>query len=102
MVSKFCPFTALSTFIEERKTFKNDSEPLFIFRDRSLVKPNQLHQVLKKTLKISGYDKKFYSFHGIQGGCAGDFYKKGISVETIRKLGRWKSNAIYTYLRNMY
>ena len=35
--------------------------------------------------------------HGIRLGHVTDLLNLGVSVETIKKLGRWKSNAVYVY-----
>ena len=42
---------------------------------------------------------ELYLFHGFQSGRASDLLKLGVSVETIKKLGRWHSNAVFRYLK---
>ena len=96
----YCPFRALKLFISERRSYKDDHEPIFIFKDRSPVKPVHLRLIMKKLLVAVGFDYGLYCFHGIRTGRACDLYKLGFSVETIRKMGRWKSSAIYTYLQS--
>ena len=38
-------------------------------------------------------------FHGLRAGRAVDLLRMGVSFETIKKLGHWKSNIVYEYLR---
>ena len=59
----------------------------------------QLRNVFKKLLIRADLDPKLYEIHGTRSGRASDLLKYGVSVKTIKKLGRWKSNAVFTYLR---
>ena len=69
-----------------------------MYRDRAPVKTSAIGKVFKDTLKNSGFEENKFSFHGLRAGCGVDLLKLGVSVETIKKLGRWKSNAVFTYL----
>ena len=75
------------------------NEPFFIFRDRSPVKPNNFRSVLKLSLEKAGLNPRLYNSHGFRSGRAVDLLAAGISVETIRKFGRWRSGAVYQYLK---
>ena len=37
--------------------------------------------------------------HGICAGHACDLLDLGLSVEAIKKIGHWRSNAVYKYLK---
>ena len=50
-------------------------------------------------LTQAGYNSKLYTFHSERSRRALDLLKLGLSVETIKRLGRWKSNAVFRYLR---
>ena len=58
-------------------------------------------QVLKLALEKCGYDPRSFSFLSIRAGRASDLLRLGVSVETIKRLGRWKSNAVFAYLRDI-
>ena len=46
------------------------------------------------------FDDTLYGTHSLRSGRTCDLYKLGLSVETIKKIGRWKSNAVFRYLKN--
>ena len=94
-----CPFELLNRYLSVRTPFNNDYEQFFIFRDRSPVTPWHFRKLLKTLLVKNNLDYRLYCMHGFRTGMASDLLDAGVSVETIRKLGRWKSNAVYTYLR---
>ena len=94
------PFKLIKKYIAARKSCLSRDEPFFIFRDRSPVKVHHVNAVLKDLLLAANYDTNLFSFHSLRGGGrAQDLLKLGLSIETIKRLGRWKSNAIYNYLK---
>ena len=95
-----CPFAILSSYIKHRKKLKYSSEQFFVFRNRDPVKPQHVRDILTKVLEINNFEPSLYTFHGIRAGRATDLLEAGVSVETIKKLGRWKSSAVFTYLRS--
>ena len=95
-----CPFRLLSDYIQIQKKFANDSEQFFIFSDRTPVEPKHFHSILKKLILLCRLNPALYGTHGFRAGRGSDLLKMGVSVETIRKIGRWKSTAVYTYLRS--
>ena len=94
-----CPFKLIKEYLKVRPRRDTEEEPFFIFKDRSGVKACHFRNMLKNILKICGLNHKMYSSHGICAGRAMQLFELGVSVETIRKLGRWKSSSIYAYLR---
>ena len=93
-----CPFQMLQIYLNCRKTEISEQEPFFMFRDRTPVLASQFRRTLKSTLDSMGIDSKRYLTHGFRTGRALDVLKMGLSVETIKKLGRWISNAVFTYI----
>ena len=55
--------------------------------------------VLKRAIKAIGLDPNLYSIHSMRLGRGTDLEKQGISIPLIKKIGRWKSNAVYKYLK---
>ena len=94
-----CPFTMIKYFVDVCKQRISDDEEFFIFRDRSPVTAEHMHLVLKNSLQILGLDADLYNLHSFRIGHCGDLYDMGVSVETIKKLGRWKSSIVYNYLK---
>ena len=97
--NKYCPYQLLRDYLAVRRSDKSSSEPFFVFRDRSGVTSHNFRLTLKKSITIAGLDSRLYNSHGLCVGRAIDLFAMGVSVETIKKLGRWWSNAIYTNLR---
>ena len=93
-----CPFVILVNYLELRKKEKYEDEQFFVFSDRNPVKLSHLCTVLKNCLKHLRINHTLYSMHSFRAGRSLDLMKMGLSVETIKKLGRWRSNAVYTYL----
>ena len=60
----------------------------------------QLHvrNILSKAIVKARLQPNNYSFGGFRSVRASDLLEQGVSVETIRKIGRRKSNSVYTYL----
>ena len=95
----YYPYKLLRTYANIRGDFKTDSEPFFVQSDHSPVTPRQINTVRKTTIRELGFDSSLYSSHGLRSGRTSDLAKLGLSMESIKKLGRWRSNAVYTYLR---
>ena len=95
----FCPYQLLRQYSQARGGYASDNEAFFIFRDRKLVTAYQFWTNLKMILRISGFQADFYGTHSLRSGRSCDLHNLGLSVETIKKLGRWKSNAVFCYLK---
>ena len=94
-----CPYDLLRRYLDLRGPYYQMDEPLFVFSDKSAVKPCQARSCLKTILKAAGFQHELYNFQGLRAGRACDLFDLGVSVETIKKLGRWRSNAVYKYLK---
>ena len=100
--SGFCPFEELQRYIRVRRRIKDNKEQFFIFQDRSPVKPDHFRTILRKTLDKCGLDSSNYCCHGTRSGRAIDLVEiMHLDVATVKKLGRWKSNIIYQYLKDL-
>ena len=95
-----CPYELLRKYAKRRGSYETDNEPFFVFSDRSPVRPEQLRRVLKTILREAGFNEHAYDTHSLRTRRTCDLYKLGISVETIKNIGRWKSNAVFKYLRD--
>ena len=95
-----CPYALMRKYSRMRGPYdKEGSEPFFVFRDGSPVTPAHFRALLKLILTKLGYNEKFFNIHSLRIGRSNDLLKLGLSVETIKKLGRWKSNAVFRYLK---
>ena len=95
----FCPFKLMSKFIKIRGTYKTEQEPLFIYRDKMPVMPATVNAVLKKAIKRCGMVPASFSFHSLRTGRTSQLIQLGYTIEAVKRLGRWKSNAVYRYIK---
>ena len=93
-----CPYHNLRNYTLCRPACININEPFFVFQDRSPVQPLHMRTTLRKLLSICGYDATLFDTHSFRIGRATMLLDMGLSVETIKKLGHWESNCVYTYL----
>ena len=93
-----CPFELLRRYMRIRKQYATDQEPFFVFRDRTPVKAAQFRRILKQLLLLNHLNPNYYSCQSIRTGRVMDL-AEFLSIESVRKIGRWKSSVIYTYLR---
>ena len=96
--NSICPYATLRTFMHLRPRYFSKYEPFFIFQDRTPVTPSRMRNNLKFILKLAGFDSSLYNMHSFRLGRTMDLLLMGFSVETIKKIGCWKSNAVFTYL----
>ena len=96
----YCPFAITKQYLIHRPAAVTDNEQFFVFSDRMPVTPQHVRKMFAKVLLAAKLNPHAYLFHGLRAGRASGLLKLGLSVEMIKKIGRWKSNAVFTYLRN--
>ena len=69
------------------------------FRNGTPVKPANLHSVMSEAIKNLGLNVNNYTFHSLRIGMATMLIKLGYDIEVVKRLGQWKSNAVYRYIR---
>ena len=94
----FCPFRLTRNYMNIRSGFENDQEALFVFKDKMLVKPSNVHLVVKQSLHNLNLNEDLYDCHSLRIGRASDMLKLHYSLEEIKFAGQWHSNAVYRYL----
>ena len=97
---KFCPFEIVNDYGDIRGGYVDDHEQFFVFSDGSPVKPYQVRAVLRAALRKLKLNPKLYDTHSFRIGRASDLMKNGKTIDQIKKVGRWKSNAVFKYIRN--
>ena len=63
------------------------------------VRPAHVRSILRRILKTINLNYRLYDTHSFRMGRATDLRKAGFSIEDIKELGRWRSNAVYKYLK---
>ena len=98
--SEFCPFEIANQYLQLRNEYyEEDNEHFFINSDGSQISQNQVRTVLKDALQSIGLQHELYDTHSLRIGRATDLLQSGCSIDEIKQVGRWKSNAVFRYLR---
>ena len=63
-----CPFKLIRDFLATRPMYVTDKEPLFIFRDQTPVKPQNMREVLCKSLIHLRFNASLYGTHSLRIG----------------------------------
>ena len=95
----FCPFRLIREYLAIRGGFVSDTEPLFVFRDKSPVSPNNARDLLRSLLISIGLNPTWYGMHSLRIGRSTDLVRFGYSLDEVRRFGRWRSNTVYKYIR---
>ena len=95
----YCPFKLMRQFLDVRGAYQNDNEQFFIFKDKNLVTPSHVRNLLKTIITRIGLNNTNYGMHSFRIGRTTDLIKYGYLLEQVRIMGRWKSNVIYKYIR---
>ena len=95
-----CPYSLLREYRNIRPGYRSSDEQFFVFSDNSPVLPSHIRNCLKAMITLAGFEHPhLYSVHAMRAGRACDLIKLGLTIDQVKKLGRWKSNAIFKYLR---
>ena len=98
--NRFCPYKWTQRYLQARGAYLRKDEQFFIFSDGSPLTSYHMRKLLRDTFQDMGLNSQIYDVHSFRIGRATDLFKMGKSIDTIKHLGRWKSNAIYKYLRD--
>ena len=96
----YCPVEEIKKYISLRPPYKNETEQFLVFSSGAAVKPADVRKILKLILSRLGLNTNNYDTHSFRIGRATDLFKQGVEVETIKKHGRWESDAVFQYLRD--
>ncbi|XP_067326779.1 integrase/recombinase xerD homolog [Anolis sagrei] len=91
-----CPIQALSQYIAARKPSQGY---FFCHQDGSPLTRYQFWTITSKALKALGLPQHKFGTHSFRIGAASTASGLGYGSETIKSLGRWKSNAYKSYVR---
>ena len=98
-IKAICPYQVLWDYIKVCPKYFNKQEPFFVFSNNQPVSPANVRTTLKMILASLGFNAHLYNCHSLRIGRSCDLLEMGVLVETIKQLGRWKSNIVYKYLK---
>lgn len=96
-----CPVTALHRAFSLTPWAAADG-PAFVTSSKGLVTTDDLVQAIKSGVVRAGGDPQDYSGHSLRRGGASLAYRCGVPIETIRKIGDWKSDSYKSYIFDSY
>ena len=64
------------------------------------MQPKHVRWTLKRLLRRLKLNDKLYNTHSFRIGRATDLKKTGTPVDDIKMLGRWRSNAVFKYIKS--
>jgi hypothetical protein len=91
-----CPVSAIQLYLS---ILKPCSGPFFQMPNRQPVSYTFFNYNLKNAINFLGFDSKRYKSHSFRIGAATNAAMQGFSDDSIKKMGRWKSNAMQKYIR---
>ena len=97
----FCPFKLTREFLLIRGDYESELEPFFRLKDGSPVKPSMVRCFLRSVIARLNLRSELYDCQSFRAGRTIDLFKLGYNVEIIKRIGRWRSNAVYQYLKAM-
>ena len=95
----FCPFTLVNQYMSARGGFEDGNEQFFVFKDGIPVSANNARNILKTCLQNLGLDPTVYGMHSLRVGRTTDLIKYNYSIDEVKRMGRWRSNIVYRYIR---
>ena len=98
IVRNFCPFGLVRSYTQIRGDYLDETEQFFVFADHSAGMQSAVRLVLNKLIMSIDLNPKNYGFHSLRSGRCLDLLKFRVPLETIKRIGRWRLNAVYKYL----
>ena len=92
----FCCVTAIRHYLRFRP---NGAHYFFSHINGSPLTRSQFSSVLAKTIQVLGLPSHIYTSHSFRIGRATMLASRGVSNDTIKKLGRWSSGVVERYIR---
>ena len=95
----FCPFKIMKTYLDLRGDYADEQEQFFVYSDKSVVTLEAARKILRAAIGNLNLSAGLYDMHSFRIGRMSDLAKFGYGIEEIKRMGRWKSNAVYKYIR---
>ena len=95
----FCPFDITRQYLKVHGGYFTVSEQFFVFKDRSPVRAEHILKIIRLTIAKLNLNPKHFGTHSLRIRRCTDLVKDGCPIEKVKLLGRWKSNAVFKYIR---
>ena len=96
-----CPFQGVRDYSRIRGEYYDDEENFFVFSSKEPVKAIHVRTILRNCLEALNLNPMLYNTQSWRIGRASDLlFKHNWPIDRIKSAGRWRSNAVFRYLRN--
>ena len=92
---RHCPVQALNNYVALRPHIKG---AFFLIKSKP-VSSSYFRKQLNRCLTLAGEAPNSFGTHSFRIGIATHWFNKNLSDSRIRRMGRWSSNAVETYIR---
>ena len=75
------------------------ASPLFRFSTGLSLSYSLYNSIIKRLIQLAGLNPSCYSSHSVRAGAATQAARAGLDPDSIKRLGRWRSQAYMAYLR---
>ena len=97
--SHICPVAVLRAYRKTPQFHCSLRHPLFWFRNKVSLSRQALSKYLRRLLHQAGVSPEKYDTHSFRVGGATAAAQSGLPGWTIKRMGRWASNAYQTYIQ---
>ena len=95
--SRYCPVSAWVKYSRHQKGLPSD--PAFMTPGGTPLTPKVMTEVLRQGLHQAGHPHaQSLTLHGMRRGAAQACIKNGASLQSVKDLGTWLSDAVYAYV----
>lgn len=93
----------MSNYLKHQRCHRsNHLQPLFSFTDGKPLSRHSFLKYLRQFLRATGNNPADFNTHSFRIGAATTAASIGIPVQSIKRLGRWRSKAYSSYTRGHY
>lgn len=97
----YCPYEIVDQYSILRRQFESPEEQFFVFRDGTPVTPMHFRDTLRLIFDNANISSQDFCGHSFRAGHANDMKHMKRPVDEIKFKGRWKSNAVFRYFREV-
>jgi len=76
------------------------AQPVFQYADGTVMRRDRMSLLLREFIKACKLDSRLFASHSLRrGGCV-VYHANNIPLETIKRMGRWESDAVLLYIHD--
>lgn len=96
---QYCPYELMDRYNKLKEKYADSKEQYFVYKGHVPVQASKFREILKNMLELSNIETDCYNVHSFRIGHANDMRRLGKDVSYIKNKGRWKSSAVWNYLK---